>query len=1118
MKASIQAVTLWGKQAPAHSITAILITEDQKTIVTGSQEGPLCLWNLSPELKISSKQILVGHTASVTCLAKARDFEKQPYVVSATENGEMCIWDVASGQCIDHTQLPFRHTAICYYHSSFRMTGDGWLLCCGQYKDILLIDARTLAVLHTLTLSQSSDWISCMCLVHSPRIQEDSLIAVSASGDLKVWDLSSSVSRIQEKQLVAERESKSLDCASCHAIRFCTYTERLLLVVFPGCWKVYDYCDFSLLCTESSPDSQFWAGGEVLAAHRLVVWTEAGQGYIYQLLNSCLSRSKQPSDRRVPKETVCPLLLCSTAVGDNKSFSYVLGFMNERKEPFYKILYSGDASGRITLWHIPDVPVSTLDGSPKEIPIVASLTLQDHFDAHGSVAEGIIDHLCGADQGSRWGLSSSVYIPSLDKLVCGYEDGRIFIVPALQAVKTRLLEDLSLLKGMLPHRILAGHSSSVTSLLYLHGWSARFDPSWLVSGSQDSCVIWWDMFTGEILHQFSLQAGPVTNLLLSSENYRFKGQRIVCCLCSDHSVALLHLQERACILHARNHLSPVRMLRWHPLENLLVVGCEDDSVSVWDIETGILERHETGEAAKAVLAGCEDSPLSMADSLLPIFEGDTHKQKEAGVPPSSSCKLGTLSSSSLSHQEKSSHQVYRSPEVPRLVLTIKNPSPCGSVTLAEGKIIFRAREGVGLMPMPCEIHKARAHRALKDCGKTVSPQLSSACHTQWPFTILPVKTKWENRHFHVLLFDLENLRELLRSSHLNGLKPSNSLHSCDALERAKTSTTEKGTLLLRRNKTTSTLPLTDGPGEEHGFGGSPAAGCLEEGGGLKRQKKAKSSKKTRRQPLGRVNVNVVTDTAKLLLACLLPWGVDRETDNLCIQYLGISRLLLPVSFGLVSKESHLSLMLPGWSHTNSPLWDQHSQPVNMFSSKVLDLRNKYLSAAQEPTGKPHVRRKNSGALEGPPTLISLLNRICLVRKIISMPLDKSGPQKVESVRTKWRATQSVGATSCHEESSEGTFGVPAHDAENISLVKLIFCWRDQSIEVVVAMQAALLAEVQRSTRNLQNTLANGHGLVPATSAKKSKQDPKAELPESPKSCLLLDQFGMDIFETLPECW
>lgn len=51
------------------------------------------------------------------------------------------------------------------------MTGEGWLLCCGEYQDVLIIDAKSLGVLHTLSSSQSSDWINCMCIVHSARIQ-----------------------------------------------------------------------------------------------------------------------------------------------------------------------------------------------------------------------------------------------------------------------------------------------------------------------------------------------------------------------------------------------------------------------------------------------------------------------------------------------------------------------------------------------------------------------------------------------------------------------------------------------------------------------------------------------------------------------------------------------------------------------------------------------------------------------------------------------------------------------------------------------------------------------------------------------------------------------------------
>lgn len=60
----------------------------------------------------------------------------------------------------------------------------------------------------------------------------------------------------------------------------------------------------------------------------------------------------------------------------------------------------------------------------------------------------------------------------------------------------------------------------------------------------------------------------------------------MCCVCSDHSVAVLHLQKKVCLLHARKHLFPVKKIKFDPMEGLLIIGCEDDSVYVWEIETG----------------------------------------------------------------------------------------------------------------------------------------------------------------------------------------------------------------------------------------------------------------------------------------------------------------------------------------------------------------------------------------------------------------------------------------------------------------------------------------------------------------------------------------------------
>lgn len=62
----------------------------------------------------------------------------------------------------------------------------------------------------------------------------------------------------------------------------------------------------------------------------------------------------------------------------------------------------------------------------------------------------------------------------------------------------------------------------------------------------------------------------------------------VCSVASDHSVALLSLKERKCIMLAGRHLFPVKTIRWRPLDDFMVVSCTDGTVYVWQMETGIV--------------------------------------------------------------------------------------------------------------------------------------------------------------------------------------------------------------------------------------------------------------------------------------------------------------------------------------------------------------------------------------------------------------------------------------------------------------------------------------------------------------------------------------------------
>ncbi|VDM47022.1 unnamed protein product [Toxocara canis] len=60
----------------------------------------------------------------------------------------------------------------------------------------------------------------------------------------------------------------------------------------------------------------------------------------------------------------------------------------------------------------------------------------------------------------------------------------------------------------------------------------------------------------------------------------------VCAIAGDNSAALLSLKENKCLLLATRQLFPIVDVRWRPLDDFILLKCEDDSVYVWQMDTG----------------------------------------------------------------------------------------------------------------------------------------------------------------------------------------------------------------------------------------------------------------------------------------------------------------------------------------------------------------------------------------------------------------------------------------------------------------------------------------------------------------------------------------------------
>lgn len=45
-------IVLWGRHAPTHCISSLLVMDDLATIISGCHDGQICIWDLTPDLEV----------------------------------------------------------------------------------------------------------------------------------------------------------------------------------------------------------------------------------------------------------------------------------------------------------------------------------------------------------------------------------------------------------------------------------------------------------------------------------------------------------------------------------------------------------------------------------------------------------------------------------------------------------------------------------------------------------------------------------------------------------------------------------------------------------------------------------------------------------------------------------------------------------------------------------------------------------------------------------------------------------------------------------------------------------------------------------------------------------
>jgi len=592
-------LVLWGSRPPTHRISCILVSPDLKTIVTGCRDGQLCLWSVEDHA-ITPRCMLFGHTSSVVGLTAIPGVEMEwnkQHIVSVSESGEICLWDLVDGKCLEQSKLPGKPASITGHNFVLDNVPQQCIMCCGQFSEILLLSASSLSVLVSLVSRICPDWISCACVVPCLRSSEPSVvIGTTVGGSIKVWRIHKSSSQA----VFFEEDSKQLNHLTAQSIKVDDSGRRFLLIIHSSTWQVCDISDYSVLCSCAAPvGGHPLVDGYFLSSETVAVWSRNGDITVYKLSFSASDQKHRRSALNsatpcVPAvvQTISLLKTDHFVLPPAVAFQYATD-----KGPLY--LAVGNCHGVITFAEVSQTTYA--------LGTLFKNSLYDLWTSFNKKPTGIVDQL-SHDPENPLNVTSTLFIIQFCYLCCGREDGSIVIVPAAQTCKAHLLKDeLCNRKGWPPHRTLRGHHDSVTCLLYPHQEAPkRYSSEFLLSGGSDFSVILWDINSGTVMHSFHVHGGELTQLIIPPDGCNQRVNQSICSVASDHSVALLNLKDRKCILLASRHPSPIVEIRWRPEDDYMILSCADMTVFVWQMETGHLDRFETGAVAADILKACDE--------------------------------------------------------------------------------------------------------------------------------------------------------------------------------------------------------------------------------------------------------------------------------------------------------------------------------------------------------------------------------------------------------------------------------------------------------------------------------------------------------------------------------
>ncbi|KAG9297892.1 hypothetical protein G9A89_000055 [Geosiphon pyriformis] len=586
-------------------------------LVTGLKTGQIWIYRCRVkgergEVELEPKVLCIGHKSTVAALTIIEGYTdgsagNDYVIISASDDGEVMKWCLLDGRCLVCVSRAFNG-----FPRSLKPLASS-----GQVVRIW---------------AGHNDWVACTPFYDSDA-RQILLLTANFNGKLRIWTFDE-----QKKTIIKEHDNVGeLDAHGDKILELTSnpYDIGVILSISRKCAIIFTIRRDKVLNVQGivSPHSNvIWTGGMFLSKTRVLLWTKTGEAYLYLLpinserkiqpeLGNLMLRAGPtspvrrsslpliPTTENLSSSSAKPLLLESVHRNDNDSeihsaittvFSptnleentniwYLISFRNRpsgtayawKSLPTTHILHAGDKGNSEAKW-----------SQERNLASIWPLeTLRNHLNQNTSQVT----------------ITTNVYD---DQIAMGYENGEIRLVPIYLA----LTQNVQIL-NFPDIQLLIGHVGRVTCI-YSPNMNT-FGKKYLLSGGADCSVRIWSFENGKRLAVFTVHSQPVKKFLEPPSDVGVRIRGCVISVAKDNSLAFISLEEMSCLYIFGGYPYPIMGIQWRPSEDSLLLSYGDETVHVWQMQSGSLDRILKGSTARMMIGDKQwkISRIASADNI-----------------------------------------------------------------------------------------------------------------------------------------------------------------------------------------------------------------------------------------------------------------------------------------------------------------------------------------------------------------------------------------------------------------------------------------------------------------------------------------------------------------------